>query len=296
MQALESYEQHSAHTKLFITDIYVTLFCDLVGTMREVVSDGFRAGLERFLTRYFITGLPDTLKHHLISIMAWDGNIVTRPDGGEDIEGGVEALMLALLTIFNTPTTSSETRSSGQINKQHRRRSTKLEGARRREREGAPSPSPHRRGSVEAGPAFHHPSPTLVGNLSYAPVVIQGESLKALIDGGAQVSMMDDSVRRRLQLPITINDGSMRIRMAGGGINSMLGFTSNVPVNILGVTTLVDFFIAPEPSNRILLGVPFLRAVQAKLDFKKDGSVAMTLGKEGNRIVLEVTAALADFC
>ncbi|KAK4701454.1 hypothetical protein P7C70_g4775, partial [Phenoliferia sp. Uapishka_3] len=127
------------------------------------------------------------------------------------------------------------------------------------------------------------------GVLAFANITVEGEIIKALLDNGSMICMMQDEVRKRLGLPIR-TDGSHRVRMAGGGLETLLGISENVPVRIGGVTTYVHFFISKGSSNPILLGQNFLRQVEARFSYHADGSVMMGMTFKGKRITVEVTS------
>ncbi|KAK4699761.1 hypothetical protein P7C70_g6498, partial [Phenoliferia sp. Uapishka_3] len=126
------------------------------------------------------------------------------------------------------------------------------------------------------------------GVLAFANIAVEGETIKALLDNGSMICMMQDQVRRRLGLPIR-TDGQHRVRMAGGASEVLLGISENVPVRIGGVTTHVHFFIPRNCTNQILLGQNFLRQVEARFNYNSDGSVMMGMTHKGRKITVEVT-------
>ncbi|KAK4690585.1 hypothetical protein P7C70_g9546, partial [Phenoliferia sp. Uapishka_3] len=89
------------------------------------------------------------------------------------------------------------------------------------------------------------------GVLAFATVHIEGISIRALLDNGSMICMMQDEVRRKLGLPIR-TDGTHRVRMAGGSLETLMGISENVPVRIGGVTTYVHFFISKGSTNQVL--------------------------------------------
>ncbi|KAK4698279.1 hypothetical protein P7C70_g8002, partial [Phenoliferia sp. Uapishka_3] len=126
------------------------------------------------------------------------------------------------------------------------------------------------------------------GVLAFANITVEGETIKALLDNGSMICMMQEEVRKRLGLPIR-TDGSHRVRMAGGGLEALMGISENVPVRIGGVTTYVHFFISKGSSNPILLGQNFLCQVEARFSYHADGLVMMGMTYKGRRITVEVT-------
>ncbi|KAK4701374.1 hypothetical protein P7C70_g4858, partial [Phenoliferia sp. Uapishka_3] len=130
--------------------------------------------------------------------------------------------------------------------------------------------------------------PYYAGVLAYTAVTIQGEPIKGLLDNGSMICMMREDVRKRLGLPIR-TDGSHRVRMAGGGLETLLGICENVPIKIGGITTHVHFFVSRASSNAILLGQNFLRQVEARFQYHADGSVLMGMTHKGRQITVEVT-------
>ncbi|KAK4699272.1 hypothetical protein P7C70_g6990, partial [Phenoliferia sp. Uapishka_3] len=130
--------------------------------------------------------------------------------------------------------------------------------------------------------------PFYAGVLAYAPTTIKGITINALLDGGSMVCLMTEAVRVHLGLSIR-TDGKHSITGAGGSKDPLLGICENVPVTVAGIKTLVHFFITPKSSKDIFLGQNFLRQVQAKLEFKKDGSVILGLEDENGEATIEVT-------
>ncbi|KAK4706029.1 hypothetical protein P7C70_g169, partial [Phenoliferia sp. Uapishka_3] len=142
--------------------------------------------------------------------------------------------------------------------------------------------------SYEGSRRGHRSKSYYAGVLAFANVGIEGETLKALLDNGSMICMMQDRVRRRLGLPIR-TDGTHKVRMAGGSLETMMGISEDVPVRIGGVTTYVHFFISEGSSNGVLLGQNFLRQVEARFSYHADGSVMMGMTYKGRRITVEVT-------
>lgn len=127
-----------------------------------------------------------------------------------------------------------------------------------------------------------------VGSLAVAQGSINDFGTSFLLDGGSQISIMNDRLRRTLGLSIRV-DGEHKVRTANGEINQLLGISEDVAVTIGGITTLVPFFIATATTNDILLGQPFLRAIQAKFDYHEDGSVLMSMRHFNKEVMVEVT-------
>ncbi|KAK4701126.1 hypothetical protein P7C70_g5111, partial [Phenoliferia sp. Uapishka_3] len=142
--------------------------------------------------------------------------------------------------------------------------------------------------SYEGSRKSHRSKSYYAGVLAFANVNIEGETIKALLDNGSMICMMQDRVRKRLGLPIR-TDGTHKVRMAGGSLEVMLGISEDVPVRIGGVTTYVHFFISEGSSNGVLLGQNFLRQVEARFSYHADGSVMMGMTYRGRRITVEVT-------
>ncbi|KAK4700552.1 hypothetical protein P7C70_g5696, partial [Phenoliferia sp. Uapishka_3] len=142
--------------------------------------------------------------------------------------------------------------------------------------------------SYEGSRGAHRTKSYYAGVLAFANVNIEGETLKALLDNGSMICMMQDRVRKRLGLPIR-TDGTHKVRMAGGSLETMMGISEDVPVRIGGVTTYVHFFISEGSSNGVLLGQNFLRQVEARFSYHADGSVMMGMTYKGRRITVEVT-------
>lgn len=78
-------------------------------------------------------------------------------------------------------------------------------------------------------------------------------------------------------------------------MSDLLGVSESVPVTIGPITTYLHFLIRPsnpdEPDEPSLLGVPFLRQVQANIENRSNGQVVMTLHQDGIQFEVEVAPA-----
>jgi hypothetical protein len=92
-----------------------------------------------------------------------------------------------------------------------------------------------------------------------------------LCDLGAGVSVMPFSLYKRLDLN-KLTPTEISLQMANKSTAIPIGVCEDVPVVVVNVTILTDFFILdmPEDDNMsIILGRPFLNTVGAVIDCKK---------------------------
>lgn len=99
------------------------------------------------------------------------------------------------------------------------------------------------------------------------PVTIDDHEVTALIDTGADTSVMSQNLARILNKVSTQWAGT-QIRTAGGHLITPMG-RCTARVNIRGFTYIGDFVILPECSKDLILGMDFLQANGAIIDLQE---------------------------
>lgn len=128
------------------------------------------------------------------------------------------------------------------------------------------------------------------GVLSYATGTIKNRDIPMLIDGGSQISVISDDLRKRLGLPLRV-DGKHYIKGIQGQARRLLGICENTTVLIGGIEVNIHFFVSENPSQEAVLGQGVLVQTEASMDYHKHGLVEMTLRKDGRVVTLCVTRA-----
>jgi len=122
--------------------------------------------------------------------------------------------------------------------------------------------------------------------LGHLPVVVHGREQLALIDSGSMISVISDRLRKELGLIATKREGDF-IRGIGGHLVPMAGICVDVEVQVGGAGIKNQLMVSTTSSVDLLLGAPFLHAVQAHLDYTSSGGTMLTM-KIGSK-TLEAT-------
>ena len=80
------------------------------------------------------------------------------------------------------------------------------------------------------------------------------------------------------------------MRGAGGTTVSMLGICERVLIHVGGIELTIHLYCVKDSNFPVLLGVPFLHAVGARMAYHKDGSVEMEMEREGKTASLELSS------
>ena len=73
---------------------------------------------------------------------------------------------------------------------------------------------------------YHNPDPLLrlIGPTNEATIFVEGQRFHALIDSGAQLSMMSESLVQTLKLPIHKLNTLIEAEVSGGGVVPYIGY------------------------------------------------------------------------
>ncbi|UYV66779.1 hypothetical protein LAZ67_4002838, partial [Cordylochernes scorpioides] len=140
-----------------------------------------------------------------------------------------------------------------------------------------PSPYPHR-GRFQA-PRRTSQSParrpsrspsrrTATMEKNWISVNIQGRNVQALVDSGADYSVISEAFRRSIKAPVFEENGPL-LRAADKKPIVTLGKCS-LEVQIKGLDIIFDFVVAAECSHDVILGWDFFRATDAIIDCGKN--------------------------
>ena len=86
---------------------------------------------------------------------------------------------------------------------------------------------------------YHNPDPLLrlIGPANEATIVIEGQEFKALIDSGAPLSTMSESLVKALKLPIHKLNTLIEAEVSGGGVIPYVGYVE-ARLKIPGINTM----------------------------------------------------------
>ena len=73
---------------------------------------------------------------------------------------------------------------------------------------------------------YHNPDPLLrlIGLANEATIIVEGQRFQALIDSGAQLSTMSESLVQTLKLPIHQLNTLIEVEVSGGGVVPYIGY------------------------------------------------------------------------
>lgn len=105
-------------------------------------------------------------------------------------------------------------------------------------------------------------------NLIEIPIIIRGEQINAILDSGAAISLMQESIADKLlletesiePLPLLFGDDSK------GATNKK----SVTQVSFEGIKNVMEIYIAPVLPCKLLLGLNFFRTFKLNLNFKRN--------------------------
>jgi hypothetical protein len=135
-----------------------------------------------------------------------------------------------------------------------------------------------------------------VGPLGFGQCTVYGQAdrgggyVQALLDSGSQINIISDEFRKAMGLGLR-TDGYHSMRGAGGSTVPMMGICERVLLHIGGIEITLHLYCVKRSNFPILLGVPFLHAVGAKMFYNKDGSVELAMGFDGKTASLELSTA-----
>lgn len=112
--------------------------------------------------------------------------------------------------------------------------------------------------------------------LGRLPVMVYGREHLALIDSGSMISVISDRLRKELGLISTKREGDF-IRGIGGHLVPMAGICTDVEILIGGVPIKNHLMVSTTAAVNLLIGLPFLHAVKANLDYTDSGGTLLTM-------------------
>ena len=76
---------------------------------------------------------------------------------------------------------------------------------------------------------YHNPDPLLrlIGPANEATIIVEGQQFLALINSGAQLSMMSESLVQALRLPIHKLNNLIEAKVSGGGTTPYTGYVKD---------------------------------------------------------------------
>jgi hypothetical protein len=109
-----------------------------------------------------------------------------------------------------------------------------------------------------------------------AKVQINGHEVTALLDTGAEVSVMSYELARKLQLPIT---HTFSVSMAGatGRARRFLGLCEDVPIDINKIVYKVPIWVIHRLEHSLVLGRPYHRLTHLKIREMRGGGTEATI-------------------
>ncbi|UYV72561.1 hypothetical protein LAZ67_9003705, partial [Cordylochernes scorpioides] len=135
-----------------------------------------------------------------------------------------------------------------------------------------PKPGKLRRATETGGKAADeslNPPPIIIANMkrNYVVIIINGQNVEALVDSGADYSVISENFRRYLKIPFFAEKGPV-LRVANRKHIETLG-RCNLKVSIEELEIYFTFVVFSECSHHIILGLDFFRATSAVIDCGK---------------------------
>ena len=144
-------------------------------------------------------------------------------------------------------------------------------------------------GDIRPAPVRIRPA-TRRNELAKAPIRIettagQKLSVHALLDTGAQICLISARAARATGLPWMKNRDFGRVTGIGGQSSDIIGVMRSVPLEIGNICVPVDCMIVDNIAHSLVLGVPFLRAAEARMEYDMEGSCHVEIrGSRGETV------------
>jgi hypothetical protein len=119
-------------------------------------------------------------------------------------------------------------------------------------------------------------SPLYMAATPTAPVRINGQEVTALVDSGAEVSVMSSDLAKKLGLAIS---RTFIVTMSGatGAGKRFIGLCEDVPIDINKVVHKAPIWVIHRLGHGLVLGRPFHKQAQLKLREMRDGGTEATI-------------------
>jgi hypothetical protein len=129
------------------------------------------------------------------------------------------------------------------------------------------------------------------GGLIFVSGQIDNFRMRMLLDSGSEINLISKQLANDLRLPI-INQENQPHSMVGAGKQSakLLGRCDEVPIRIGGMVIPVTCFVAEKSSMAMLLGQPFLKKAQVKLEYGPEGGIKVKFAYDGREASMELPA------
>ena len=119
-----------------------------------------------------------------------------------------------------------------------------------------------------------------------AVVHVEDYRIRALLDGGSEVNVMDKAVAESLGLAVS-PCREISLIDANTGEVSIEGIIENVPISIGAVTVVQAFLVMGRTSKPLILGTPFMAATRFQAEHSAEGAIEVTLTdpRNGRQVV-----------
>ena len=123
-----------------------------------------------------------------------------------------------------------------------------------------------------------------------AVVHIENYRIRALLDGGSEVNIMDKTMADNLGLAVSPYREILLIDANKGKV-TIEGIIENVPVSIGAITVVQAFLVMGRINKPLILGTLFMAATRFQADHNEHGAIKITLTdpRNGRQVVFNET-------
>ena len=123
--------------------------------------------------------------------------------------------------------------------------------------------------------------PLFAGVVGRLELTVAGIKVSALFDTGSEVNLMPHRVYTRTNVPLTKSNHYLTDANAGSTL--LLGFAENVEVICGAIELNQHIHVQKDATYEFLVGMPFMRATQARTWWDEHGSYWVKMTGSGNR-------------
>ena len=105
-----------------------------------------------------------------------------------------------------------------------------------------------------------------------AMVQVNGQSVSVLLDTGAEVNLIEESLVQRLGVAYTV-DQRMKLVDVNGNETVLRGICENIEISIGPVSVVQSLLVVERASQPMILGMPYTSATSVRMQFHPSGKV-----------------------
>ncbi|GAA5843759.1 hypothetical protein JCM3766R1_000535 [Sporobolomyces carnicolor] len=126
-------------------------------------------------------------------------------------------------------------------------------------------------------------TPAYVGPVGKLLIELEGMRMAAIFDTGSEINLCPKRTYSKTRLPL--QEGNVFLTDANSGCSQLLGIVENVDIGCGPLKTRQHFYVQKEATYDLLLGMPFIRGVNASTWFDDEESLWCRMRGPGGQTV-----------